>query len=240
MTRREIAEKIEASTMNKLVLFDIDKTLISGNRSHIAAFSEAFKRVYGLDADIAIINHHGMTDQQIIIEVLKKKGLGESEIKSKLENCMKAMVESFNEIISSDEIIILAGVRELLRKLDENNILMGLVTGNLELIARGKLKKVGLNNYFKIGGFGSDDKNRTNLVNLAIKRAEENAGFTFNNNVFLFGDTPRDIEAAQEAGVKTIGVATGIYSEEQLKDAGADFVLGNLKDAKKVLEIISN
>jgi len=227
--------------MNKLVLFDIDKTLISGNRSHIAAFSEAFKRVYGVDADITIINHHGMTDQQIIIEVLKKKGLGESEIKSKLENCMKAMVESFNEIISSsDEIIILAGVRELLRKLDKNNILMGLVTGNLELIAKGKLKKVGLNNYFKIGGFGSDDKSRTNLVDLAIRRAEENAGFTFNNNVFLFGDTPRDIEAAQEAGVKTIGVATGIYSEEQLKDAGADFVLGNLRDVKKVLEIISN
>ena len=63
--------------MNKLILFDIDKTLVPSSRAHHKAFSEAFKKVYGIDASIKIINHHGMTDQQIIIEVLKKNGLSE-------------------------------------------------------------------------------------------------------------------------------------------------------------------
>ncbi len=95
-----------------------------------------------------------------------------------------------------------------------------------------------MNHYFKIGGFGSDDINRTNLVRLAIKRAEEKFNFKFNNNVFLVGDAPQDMKAGKEAGVKTIGVTTGIYSKEQLKNAGADFILETLKDKNKFLKII--
>lgn len=203
--------------MDKLILFDIDKTLIESLKGHKVAFSEAFRKIYGVDTTIDIINHHGMTDQQIITEVLKKNGLDEKTIKSKLEECMKVMINSFNETVSSDEIILLDGVQELLEELSINNVLMGLVTGNLEPIARGKLKKVGLNHYFKVGGFGSDDINRTNLVKLAIKRAEENLDFKFNNNVFLFGDAPQDMKAGKEAGVRTIGVATGIYSKKTIR-----------------------
>jgi len=225
--------------MNKLVLFDIDKTLIKGSKmKDKIAFPEAFKRVYGIDTSIDIVNHSGMTDQQIIIEVLKKNGLDEQTIRSKLEECMKIMIETFNEHIKEEEIVILDGVQELLEELNRRNVLMGLVTGNLESIARGELKKAGLNRYFKVGGFGSDDINRTNLVKLAIKRAEENFDFKFNKNVFIFGDAPQDMKAGKEAGARTIGVTTGIYLEEKLKNAGADFILKNLKDINKVLEII--
>ncbi len=222
----------------KLVLFDIDKTLIKSSRGHRGAFSEAFKTVYGVDSTIDVISYHGMTDQQIIVEVLKKNGLDEQKIKSKLKECMKIMIESFNKTIDTDNIIVLDGVSELLEELDKRNILMGLVTGNLEPIAKAKLKKVGLNRYFKVGGFGSDDMNRTNLVKLAIKRAE---GFDFNydnGNIFLVGDTPLDIKAGKEAGVITIGVTTGIYSKEDLKNANADFILENLKNKRKFLEMI--
>jgi len=224
--------------MNKLILFDIDKTLISGNKAHEMAFSEAFRTVYGVDTNINVINHHGMTDKQIIIEVLKKSGLNQDFIVSKLDECTKVMVEYFKKNIGTGGIFLYEGVKDLLELLNKNNILMGLVTGNLEDIARGKLKIADINDYFKIGGFGSDSMRRTDLIKLAIKKAEKKIGSLENDNVFLFGDTPRDIKAGQEAGVKTVGVATGIYSEEQLRDAGADFVLDNLKDAKKVLEII--
>lgn len=224
--------------MDKLVLFDMDQTLIESSKGHDTAFSEAFRKVYGVDTTIDIINHHGMTDQQIITEVLKKNGLDEKTIESKLEECMKVMIDSFNEIVNSDEIILLDGVQELLEELNRNNVLMGLITGNLEPIARGKLKKVGLNHYFKVGGFGNDDINRTNLVKLAIKRTEENLNFKFNNNVFLFGDTPQGMKAGKEVGIKTIGVTTGVYSKKQLKDAGADFVVVNLKDKNGILKII--
>jgi phosphoglycolate phosphatase-like HAD superfamily hydrolase len=225
--------------MNKLVLFDIDRTLLIGSRlKDEIAFPEAFKRVYGIDTNVDIINRQGMTDQQIIIEILKKNGLNKKTIHSKLKECMNVMIEIFNKNIDNDEFIVLDGVRELLQELDKQNILMGLVTGNLEPIAWGSLKKVGLDHYFKVGGFGTDDINRTNLVRLAIKRAEENFGFKVNSNVFLFGDAPQDMKAGKEAGVKTIGVTTGIYSKEQLKDAGADFILDNLARKDKILKII--
>lgn len=223
---------------NKLILFDIDKTLISGSRSHRKAFSDAFKIVYEIDTTIDIINHHGMTDQQIIIEVLKKNGLSEEKIKPKLDYCIKTMINSFSKIIKDDEIVVLDGVCELLKELNQRNVLMGLVTGNLEPIARGKLEKASLNHYFKIGGFGSDDINRSNLVRLAIKRAKENFNFKSNNNIFLFGDAPQDMKAGKEAGIKTIGVTTGIYSREQLENAGADFIFENLKDTNQILKII--
>ena len=224
--------------MDKLVLFDIDRTLIKGARGHKKSYSEAFKKVYDIDTTIGIINYHGMTDQQIIIEVLKKNGLNEQTIKLKIEECMKVMIEFFNKIVDSDEIVILDGVQELLEELNKNNVLMGLVTGNLEPIGRGKLKKVSLNHYFKLGGFGSDDINRANLVKKAIKEAEQNYEFVTNNNVFLFGDAPQDMKAGKEAGVKTVGVTTGVYSKEQLENAGANFILENLKDTNKVLKII--
>lgn len=224
--------------MDKLVLFDIDKTLIKTTKAHGAVFSETFNKVYGIDTNIDIIEHHGMTDLQIVFEVLKKNGLDEATIKSKLEEYIKVVLSSFRERINKEEIILLDGVRELLDELNKKDVLMGLVTGNLEPVAEIKLKMVGLNDYFKVGGFGSDDVNRTNLVKIAIKKAEDNFNFKFNNNVFLIGDTPRDMKAGKEAGVKTIGVMTGIYLEGQLKEGGADFVLPDLKNKEEILKII--
>ncbi len=225
--------------MNKLVLFDIDGTLIGGeNKSHKFSFSYAFKKVYGIDTNIDIIDHPGKTDQQIIIEVLKKKNLDEKQIKSKITECMKIMVDYFNKFINNENIFLLDGVQELLDELNKNGFIMGLVTGNLEDIARSKLKKVDINQYFKAGGFGSDDTNRANLIKLAIKRTGSNFLFKFSNNVFLVGDTPRDMKAGKSAGVKTVGVTTGIYSKEQLKDAGADFVVPDLKNKEAILKII--
>lgn len=225
-------------SFNRLALFDVDRTLIRVSKGHDTTFSVAFKIVYGIDAKIDEINHHGMTDQQVIIEVLKNHGVEEQTIKRNLKKCMKVIIDSYNKIIKNDEVIALDGVRESLNELSKSNVLLGLVTGNLEPIAMNKLKKANLDHYFRVGGFGTDDIERANLVKLAIKRAIENFGFKFYNNVSLFGDTPQDVQAGRKAGIKTIGVATGIYSKEQLESAGADFVLENLKDKNAVLEMV--
>jgi len=213
--------------------------LIKGmTRGHKEAFSEAFKIVYNIDTTIDIIEHSGMSDQQVIIEVLKKNGLDKQKIKSRMIDCMKVMIESFNKVIEQEKIVVLDGVKELLEELNKHNVLVGLVTGNLEPIARSKLKKVGLNHYFKVGGFGTDDINRVNLVKIAIKRAEKNFDFKLKNNVFFIGDNPREIKAAKEVGVRTIGTATGIFSMKELKNTDTDFVLKNLKDTNRILKII--
>lgn len=224
--------------MQKLILFDIDKTLITNATGHKAAFSKAVKEVYGIDTTVEIINYNGMTDPMIIIGVLKKVGLKESEIMLKIKGCMKAMADHFEKLKDNDQMEILDGVPELLKELDKRIFLIGLVTGNLEPIAWGKMKRFKINQYFKLGGFASDNSNRTELVKIAIKRAEENYNFKFDNNVFLFGDTPQDVNAGNEAGIVTVGVATGIYSMEELKEAGASFAIDNLKDIKRILTII--
>ena len=224
--------------MQKLLLFDIDKTLITNATGHKAAFSKAVKEVYGIDTTVEIINYNGMTDPMIIIGVLKKVGLKETEIMLKIKDCMKAMADHFEKLKDNDQMEILDGVPELLKGLDKRNFLIGLVTGNLEPIAWGKMKRFKINQYFKLGGFASDNSNRTELVKIAIKRAEENYNFKFDNNVFLFGDTPQDVNAGNEAGIVTVGVATGIYLKEELKEAGASFAIDDLKDIKRILTII--
>ena len=224
------------SLENTLLLFDIDGTLISSvSSSHKKAFSEGFRTVYGIDADIGIINHHGMTDQQIIIEVMKKKGLAMDIIESGLKRCMHVMASSFARFAEDDEIMPMKGVVELLERLKARGATMGIVTGNLEDIAWQKLRKAGIENYFSTGGFGSDSPIRTELVKITLRRTGKTPD---SNRVFLIGDTPKDIIAGKEAGVKTIGVATGIYSREELEQAGADYVLGNLEDADQFLRIV--
>ena len=170
--------------------------------------------------------------------MLKNHGVEEQTIKLNLKKCMKVMIDSYNKMIESDEVIALDGVRELLNELSKSNVLLGLVTGNLEPVAISKLKKANLDHYFMVGGFGTDDINRVSLVKLAIKRSIKNFDFKFDNNVFLFGDTPLDMQAGKKAGIKTIGIATGIYSKVQLESSEADFVLKNLKDKNAVLEIV--
>jgi phosphoglycolate phosphatase-like HAD superfamily hydrolase len=224
--------------MDTIALFDIDRTLIIGSKlKDEIAFPEAFKRVYGVNTNVDVINRHGLTDQDIIIKILKKNGLDEKTIFSGLHECMNLMAKIFYENINRDEFIIIKGVRELLQEMHENDIVMGLVTGNLEPIAWGSLRKVGLDHYFKFGGFGTDDIERANLVKIAIARAK-NAGFSNNGKIFLFGDTPNDIISGRKAKIKTVGIATGIYSIEQLKNAGADFVFDSMERKNEIMKII--
>ena len=223
----------------KLVLFDIDGTLMEWTPAHKDSYSKAFEKVYGIEADISIINGAGMTDQQIITDVLKLKGLDEKTIKSKMADAMKIEAEYFEKEIVKAKIALLDGVQEFLEELDEKGVLMGVVTGNLERIARGKLKNAGINRYIKLGGFGSDHILRTELVKLAIKRAEEKFGFKDDNNIYSIGDAPSDMKAGREGGAfKCIGITTGIYMEKQLKESGADFVFKNLLEKAKILKII--
>jgi phosphoglycolate phosphatase len=224
--------------MNRLVLFDVDRTLIGRSQCHHDAFSYAFKKVYNVDTDIKIINYGGMTDPNIAVEVLKKVGVDEDLILSKLDECMDVIVDYFQKNVKKDNIPILDGVKELLELLTEKGILLGLITGNLEPIAWGKLKTIDMDHYFKLGGFGSDSRDRTELVKIAVKKAENEFGF--NGKVFVVGDTPRDIKAGKEANVRTVAVATGTYSVEELQNYGADFVFDNLKNKNGILKIVEN
>jgi phosphoglycolate phosphatase-like HAD superfamily hydrolase len=226
-------------TMNYLATFDIDNTLVRSSAGHMQSLISALKDIYGLSTDIDVINHHGMTDQEIIIRILERYDIDHKNIRSNLKECMNHMELEYAQIVQSENIVILEGVRNLLTRLDQMGFFLGLVTGNLETIARAKLNKIKIGNFFKFGGFGSDHISRTELVRIAFSRAENQFGLAGSNQLFHFGDAPQDMRAAREAGATPIGVATGVFAADELQSAGAYKVVPNLKDFDAIIQILS-
>jgi phosphoglycolate phosphatase-like HAD superfamily hydrolase len=224
--------------MNYLASFDIDNTLIQSSAGHVESLIIAIKDIYGLATRIDVINHHGMTDQEIIIRILQKYDVDDKIVRSKLKKCICHMQLQYAQIVQSENIVILEGVYNLLTKLDQKGFLLGLVTGNLETIARAKLKKIGVNDFFKFGGFGSDHISRAELVKIAIRRAGNRYDLDDNNQIFHFGDAPQDMRAAREAGVTPIGVTTGVFAADDLESAGAYQVVPNLKNTDGILQLL--
>ena len=224
--------------MKYLASFDIDNTLIQSSSGHMASLILAIKDIYGLDTGMDVINHHGMTDPEIIIRIMEKYDVDDQFIHSRLKECMAHMQLQYARIVQSENIVILEGVSDLLTKLDQKGFVLGLVTGNLETIARAKLKKIGLNEFFKFGGFGSDHISRTELVKIAIRRAGNLFDLDDTRRIFHFGDAPQDMRAAREAGVTPIGVTTGVFSADELEAAGAFKVIPNFNDTDAILKIL--
>jgi phosphoglycolate phosphatase len=222
--------------MNRLVLFDIDGTLIGETRSHRAAFSRAFREVWGKDADIGIINYPGLTDRNILAEVLRISGVDESDIEPRLDKAMELMTEHFRRMADESDLPLLPGVRETLKELERRGALLGLVTGNVEGIAWRKMEILGLDGHFSFGGFGNEKTDREGLVIRAVEKARM-MGFSQDGKVFMVGDTPHDIRAGKAVGAFTVAVATGTYSRKELKKESPDYLLDKM-DSEGLVRIV--
>ncbi len=233
----------------KLVLFDIDGTLITrpkksnGFSAHKYAFHKAIKDVYKIEANIEEIEYPGMTDGQIIHQLLllKKDKISEEIIFSqeKLNLCFYLMEKYYKENMHKDPFCVIKGADTLVQELHKRDIHLGIVTGNLEKIACAKLSRISLKNYFPIGGYGSDSRIRHKLIDIALERAKKHFLQDDYEDIWVIGDTPRDVEAAQKAGVKVISVATGKYSEDLLQKASPDALFKDYSNIKKFIEIIT-
>ena len=226
--------------MEIIAFFDIDNTLIKSSRGHVEALLVCIAAVYGIDARIDVINHHGMTDQEIITRILEAYGIDQAAIQARLADCMACMVRKYATIVKTEEIVVMPGVSDLLTRLQQHGVILGLVTGNLEPIARAKLKKIGIGHFFKIGGFGSDHIRRSRLVTIALERARACFGSDNPHRAFHFGDAPQDMQAGGEAGVVPIGVATGVFNAQQLTSAGAGKVFSDLQEADDIIQFINS
>jgi phosphoglycolate phosphatase-like HAD superfamily hydrolase len=122
------------------------------------------------------------------------------------------------------------GVEGLLDRLIDAGALLGLVTGNIEAAAHIKLSRGGLNRFFSFGGYGSDSADRTEVTEAALRRAElVSGGALTDGDCISVGDTPRDVTAGHGAGIRVVGVATGSYRVEELREAGADWAIETVK-----------
>jgi phosphoglycolate phosphatase len=166
--------------------------------------------------------------------LLEQAGWTDEQIETAWPELMKEIDSVYRNSFKKGSVKLLPGVGELLEALEKRGINLGLITGNIESVAKTKLGDVGIWHYFSVGGFGNDPHaTRADLVTVAIYKA----GFTKAiNDVHVIGDTPRDIAAAQDAGIKhTVGVANGYKSVQELIDAGAEVALEDFRDTGATL-----
>jgi phosphoglycolate phosphatase len=213
------------------VLFDIDGTLISSGGAGAVAWREAFQELYGVPADIGRFTDAGMTDPEVG-RLTFAAVVGHPPSPQELARVLLARQRHLPKAVAeSTGYRVLPGVRERLDQLQEDGCLLGLTTGGTEATAHMKLARGDLNHYFSFGGYGSDSTDRTELTRRAIERAGTVLGEPVDPaRTPVVGDTPLDIEAAHGAGAIAIGVATGHYSVDQLRAAGADHVLRTLEE----------
>jgi phosphoglycolate phosphatase-like HAD superfamily hydrolase len=217
--------------MAKAILFDIDGTLLHTGGAGAVAWQRAFLELYEVEANITEHTHAGMTDPEIaeivFREVLRRDG---SDVeRAEAIGCYLGHLA--NAVAESDGYYVIPGIEELLSRLAEEGILLGVVTGNIEPAAQIKLARGDLDKYFGFGGYGSDSRSRTALTEKALERGAGASGEPLDlEQTIAVGDTPRDVKAGHGAGIKVVGVATGSYSVEELKDAGADWAIENVNN----------
>jgi phosphoglycolate phosphatase-like HAD superfamily hydrolase len=213
------------------VLFDIDGTLLVTGGAGAVAWQRAFLELHGVEANIEEHTHAGMTDPEIaeivFREVIDRDG-SEAERAEAIAGYLSHLADAVAE---SDGYRVMPGIEELLPRLTEQGVLLGIVTGNIEPAARIKLARADLNRYFPFGGFGSDSRDRTELTKKAIERGGEAAGHPLDlDKTISVGDTPRDVLAGHGAGIKVVGVATGAYSVEEQEAAAADWAIETVEN----------
>lgn len=213
------------------ILFDIDGTLITSGGAGTRAWALAFGKAYGKEVDIGEFSDVGMTDAevgQLSFKATFDRDPTQDEIGQLLELHQSFLPVAVEE---SQGYKVLDGAEELLSKLILDGYLLGLVSGNTEKGAHIKLHRANLNRFFSFGGYGSDSTDRSELTNAALAKAELTFGARIQLSQFLsVGDTPRDVEAAHSVGIQCVGVASHKFSVNQLAGAGADYVVGSLRE----------
>lgn len=225
----------------KLLLFDVDGTLIRSGGKGKNAMLAAVAQEYGhLPRRFTFKDFAGSTDPRIITTLLTQNGISQTVTAEDIARVLRRYLVCLQEEMAGGGVEVLPGVRELLNYARESGeFLLGLVTGNLAEGARIKLSPVGLYDYFAVGAYGSDEIDRNLLPPIAVRRAEARFQIRFApENIWVIGDTPRDVECARVNRYRALAVATGGWPPDQLQESAPDALLPDLSDMEAVLRIL--
>ena len=227
--------------MSKVVLFDIDGTLVLTGGAGMRAMNRACEDIAGATDALHDVPVAGRTDWIILHDAMRKLGRDlEAElldtIRMRYVGYLQEEIQHRGHGIKS----VLPGVRELLDRLSSrDDVFLGLVTGNFVEGARIKLEYFDLWRYFRCGAYGDDAQDRNALVPVALDRARAcGLNGTSGHHVLVVGDTPHDVACARAAGALPVGVATGSYTVEQIRASGADVVFPDLSDPEAFLALL--
>jgi phosphoglycolate phosphatase len=225
-----------------LILFDIDGTLLLSGRAGLRAMTRAFEQTFGVASAFANQNFGGRTDSYLVSWALQNAGLPDTpEQHERFRTNYVPLLAEEIEHPGTGHKGLMPGARELLEALDDHHHLhLALLTGNYREAAEIKLQHFELWDFFEWGAFSDDSADRNALVPIARTRAEiYDIPVEAIERVIVIGDTPHDIECARVAGAKSIAVATGGFTIDQLRAAGADEVLQDLSDTEAVLALLT-
>lgn len=228
----------------KLVLFDIDGTLVWTDGAGRRAIHHALTEVFGSTGP-AEYRFDGKTDPQIVRDLMRFVGHADGQIEDRMQEVFELYVDRLRDELRAPGYrpLVMPGVFALLDALESRpDVVLGLLTGNLADGARAKLESAGIDpGRFRVGAYGSDHEERASLPDVARRRLREELGIEITgSDCVIIGDTPADVTCGRAVGARAIGVATGRYSTEELRQHGPAAVFVNLSDTGAVVaEILS-
>lgn len=226
--------------MAKLILFDVDQTLVDALPHHEVAYEKMFREVFGVDARLTDIEFWGKIIPNIIEEIAGLRGIPKREVKRKLAEAIRKLEAFFQESAARGKVKVLPGVRELLANLRKRGHRLGVLTGNTEGVTQSILRGSGLEGYFDIFVYGSEAKDRAELVGKAIAEAKFKLGREFRaKDLVIVGDSAHDIECGKPHDAMTIAVATGFHSKGELMKHKPDYLFEDLTDPN-ILKVLGD
>jgi len=222
----------------RLLLFDIDGTLLTSGGAGEQALRDAMKARFGEQEDLKGIVLAGATDAAIARELLSRKGIDPSA--DNVAGLIDSYTQALHERMATHQGSLLPGIVELLDLLHKrDDCVLGLLTGNVRRGAEIKLTHFGVWDYFEFGAFADDHHDRNELGPVAQGRAVEAHGRAFEpQQIYVIGDTPRDIECAKVFGAHAVAIATGNYSKEELAAHRPEFLFQDLSDSEAVISAL--
>lgn len=222
----------------KILFFDIDGTLIDSGGAGKLAMETAINTELGVTVPTLGVPYAGRTDRAIIADLLRYHGAEPSP--SNVERILGAYLGHLPRCLTQRQGQALPGVRELLEALrGRDDVLLGLLTGNVEAGASNKLAYFGLDHFFQCGGFADDHIDRNDVAHAARQRAERHLGRTIDDTItmWVIGDTPHDVTCGRAIGARVLAVATGSHSVDQLQSSLPDHVVSDLTDTEQLLTL---
>jgi phosphoglycolate phosphatase-like HAD superfamily hydrolase len=233
-----VALRPPLSHPQRLLLYDIDGTLVDCGPQVRPLFAQALIEVFGTEGDCFGYEFAGKTDPRIVIDLMTGAGVPETEVRRLLPEIRRIFLDKLEGSLDRAGMRLLPGVEEVLeRHAARPDLALALLTGNWEPGARTKLSRFGLNRFFPFGAFGCDGTDRDELPPVALERAEAELGRRFRpEETLIIGDSLHDVACARAHGIPCLAVATGRTSAEALTAAGADWVVADLPAALEKID----
>jgi phosphoglycolate phosphatase-like HAD superfamily hydrolase len=221
--------------MAKLVLFDLDQTLIDLFPLYERAFHETFVKVYGFEGHLSDVDFAGNTVSAILLGVCAKRGVPKRAAMRKMPQALRVLQSFFlKDLANVKRVRALAGVRRLLSFLKSKNAVLGVATGAPRKAAVVVLERAGLAGFFSVLATGEAGGSKESCIRRAKLDAQRKLGRKFPwYDVVVVGDSPREAHAARALGARGVAVATGFHSIAELEKAKPAFVFGDFSDWKK-------